>query len=105
MSHSRRLRKAARRFLKKGWRIVPVPPKEKAPKTKGWQNLRIKESEIDEYFHHDSNIGLLTGHGGLTDVDLDCLEAIELANAFLPYTGRVHGRKSKPKSHRWYECD
>ena len=104
MSHLRKLRKAAKRFLGKGWRIVPVPPKEKGPKTKGWQNLRIKESEIDDYFQHDSNIGLLTGEpsGGLTDVDLDCLEAIELAGLFLPFTGRVHGRKSKPKSHRWY---
>jgi hypothetical protein len=104
MSRLRRLRNAVKRFLEKGWMVVPVPPNEKAPKTKGWQNLHIKESEINEYISDDSNIGLLTGQpsDGLSDVDLDCSEAIELANAFLPYTGRVHGRKSKPKSHYWY---
>lgn len=107
MSHSRHVRKAAKRFLKKGWRVVPIPRKEKAPRTKNWQKLRIGKSEIEDCFSHDCNIGLLTGEpsGGLIDVDLDCPEAIELATGFLPYTGRVHGRKSKPKSHRWYFAD
>ncbi len=107
MSRLRTLRKAAKRFLEKGWRFVPVPPKEKGPRTKGWQNLRIEESEFDKYFSGDSNIGLLTGEpsGGLIDTDLDCPEAIELADRFLPYTGRIHGRKSKPKSHRWQIAD
>jgi len=107
MSHRKRVREAVKRFIQKGWRCVPVPRKEKAPKTKGWQNLRIEKSEIDDYFLHDSNVGLLTGEpsDGLLDVDLDCPESIELATEFLPHTGRVHGRKSKPKSHRWYRCE
>jgi hypothetical protein len=107
MSRLRRLRKAAKRFLEKGWRFVPVPPNEKGPRIKGWQNLRIEESEINAYLFDDSSICLLTGEpsGGLIDVDLDCPETIELATEFLPYTGRVHGRKSKPKSHRWYIAD
>jgi hypothetical protein len=107
MSRLRRLRKAVRRILERGWRFVPIPPNEKAPKIKGWQKLRIEESEKDEYLSEDSNIGILTGEPsvGLTDVDLDCPEAIELANEFLPYTGLVHGRKSKPRSHRWYVSD
>jgi hypothetical protein len=107
MSHLRKIRKVARRFLHKGWAVVPVPLEEKAPRIKSWQKLRMKGSEIDDHFSADSNIGVLTGapSGGLTDVDLDCPEAIELGTAFLPYTGRVHGRKSKPKSHRWYAVD
>lgn len=107
MSRSKHVREAAQRFLEKGWSIVPIPPNEKAPKTKGWQNLRIEEEDIDKTFPRDSNIGVLTGDpsGALVDADLDCLEAIELAVHFLPYTGRVHGRKSKPKSHHWYVAD
>jgi hypothetical protein len=104
MSRLRKLRKAAKRFLEKGWRFVPAPPDKKGPRIKGWPDLRIKEAKFDEYFSEDSNICLLTGEpsGGLIDVDLDCPEAIALADQFLPYTGRIHGRKSKPKSHRWY---
>jgi bifunctional DNA primase/polymerase-like protein len=107
MSRLKKLRKAVKRFLEKGWRFVPIPPNEKAPKIKGWPNLRIEKAEFDKYFSEDSNIGLLTGEpsGGLMDVDLDCPQAVELAPEFLPYTGRVHGRKSKPKSHRWQIAD
>jgi Bifunctional DNA primase/polymerase, N-terminal len=107
MSRFRRLRKTVGRCLEKGWWVVPVPPREKAPIIKGWQNLRIERSEITRYFSEDSNVGFLTGEpsGGLMDVDIDCPEALELANEFLPYTGRVHGRRSKPRSHRWYLAD
>lgn len=107
MSRLNRLRRSAKRFLEKGWRFVPIPANEKAPKIRGWQKQEFGRAEIDELFSDNSNIGLLTGKpsGGLTDVDLDCPEAIELATEFLPYTGRVHGRKSKPRSHRWYVAD
>ena len=43
--------------------------------------------------------------GGLTDIDLDCLEAIILAPAFLPETEAIYGRPSKPRSHRFYITD
>jgi hypothetical protein len=107
MSRLRQLHKAVRRILERGWRFVPVPPNEKAPKIKGWQKLRIEESDTDEYLSENSNVGILTGEpsGGLLDTDLDCPEAIELANEFLQHTGLVHGRKSKPRSHRWYVSD
>ena len=39
---------------------------------------------------------------GLTDVDLDCREAIELASYVLPRTGAIFGRTSAPGSHRLY---
>jgi hypothetical protein len=38
----------------------------------------------------------------LTDVDLDCLEALRLAKHFLPQTASQFGRASKPVSHLLY---
>jgi Bifunctional DNA primase/polymerase, N-terminal len=98
---------AARKFLERGWSVVPVPHKQKSPHLKGWQNLRMKESEIIQYFSEDNNIGILLGEpsGGLVDVDLDCPEAIFLGQSFLTRTGRVHGRESKPRSHFWYRAE
>lgn len=40
--------------------------------------------------------------GGLVDIDLDSKQAIFLAPYFLRKTRRVHGRKSKPRSHFWF---
>src|SRR5262249_44041317 len=50
------------------------------------------------------NIGLLLGKpsGWLLDVDFDCSETVALASEFLPPTGRISGRKGKPRSHFWY---
>ena len=39
---------------------------------------------------------------GLVDVDLDCPEAVPFADAYLPPTDAVFGRKGKPGSHRLY---
>jgi hypothetical protein len=43
--------------------------------------------------------------GGLTDVDLDCPEAIAVARYLLPMTGAVFGRASKRSSHWLYRSD
>jgi hypothetical protein len=50
------------------------------------------------------NVGVILGSasGGLTDVDLDCSEAIALAKIVLPKTGAIFGRQSKPESHFLY---
>jgi Bifunctional DNA primase/polymerase, N-terminal len=50
------------------------------------------------------NVGIILGEpsGWLVDVDLDCPEAIELADQFLPPTPAITGRPSAPRSHRWY---
>ena len=103
-SKPRRVLKIARKYLGWGWRVVPVPPKKKGPLLKGWQKLRIGKSEIPEYFDTGGNIGILLGKPsrGLVDIDLDSDQAIFLAPHFLPKTGRIHGRKSKLKSHYWY---
>jgi hypothetical protein len=96
--------RSARRYTKWGWSVVPVPYREKAPRLKNWQKLRLKKSELASRFSEQSNIGVLLGEasGGLVDIDIDCHEALFLAPRFLPDTELVHGRKSKPCSHYWY---
>ena len=88
---------AARTYQATGWMSVPIPKGSKAPVLSGWQNLRLTDAELPQHFGRDTNIGLLLGapSQGLVDVDLDAPEAISAADAFLPATGRMHGRASK----------
>ncbi|WP_244568039.1 bifunctional DNA primase/polymerase [Bradyrhizobium erythrophlei] len=53
------------------------------------------------------NVGVQLGPNskGLTDIDLDCDEAIQLAPYFLPKTPAMFGRKSKATSHLLYTID
>lgn len=97
---------AARLYLQRGWRIVPIPPRQKSPRLSGWQNLRLTEDELELYLTRDSNVGILLGapSGGLCDVDLDAPLARAVAPELLPPTGMVHGRASAPRSHYWYHC-
>jgi hypothetical protein len=95
---------AAREYHDRGWTPVPVGRRSKKPRGEGWQLRAITAAEIPSLFSGDGNIGLLTGgfSCGLTDVDLDCDEAVALAERFLPPTSMRSGRKSRPLSHRWY---
>lgn len=90
-----------------GWSVIPVPLNAKAPRLKSWQNARLEKGEIEEHFSSPCNIGILLGEAsnGLVDVDLDCTEAIALAKDFLPGTGMIFGRSSKPNSHWIYNVD
>lgn len=94
----------AREHLRHGRYTVPLPRGSKAPSLKGWQNLRIPEDDLPEYFGDGSNVGILLGEpsGGFTDIDLDAPEARDVASQFLPATGMVWGRKSSPASHYAY---
>ena len=98
---------AARATLQEGHWPLPIPRRQKAPRLKGWQDLRLLQSDLASYFEKESNIGVLLGKpsGGLVDVDLDATEVLSIADSFLPLTNRIHGRPSKPQSHRWYVCD
>jgi len=98
---------AAKDFLTVGWMPVPVPRGSKKAILRGWPYLRLTESDLPRYFTIDSNVGLLSGKpsGGLVDVDLDSLQALAVAEAFLPTTCLIHGRPSKPRCHRWYHAD
>jgi hypothetical protein len=95
---------AARDFRRRGWQPVPVPPGEKGSKLSGWDKLRLSLDELPCYFGEDCNIGVILGpaSGELVDGDLDCAEAMSLADIYLPSTGAIFGRASKPRSHWLY---
>lgn len=100
--------KAALDYQIRGWAVIRVPFKEKAPKEKGWQKQRLTAEEINQKFAKGkSNVGVLLGEpsGGLIDIDLDCDETVALAGKMLPDTGFVFGRPSKTGSHRLYNVD
>src|SRR5690348_5121113 len=99
---------AARDYLGRDWQPIPVPYRSKNPGRDDWQAERRTADDLDSDFGERLvNLGVLTGEpsGGLVDVDLDCAEAIRLADVFLPDTGAVFGRDAKPASHRLYLAD
>ena len=98
---------AVQHYTRQGWQPVPIPHGEKGPRLKGWQDLRLEDADLAKYFAGAMNVGLLLGEPsrGLVDVDLDCSQAIAMAEAWMPSTQLVHGRAGKPHSHRWYVCD
>jgi hypothetical protein len=49
------------------------------------------------------NINLYTGKENIADVDLDCVEGLEMADDFLPPAAIEFGRESTPRSHRLYK--
>jgi hypothetical protein len=97
----------ARDCLRRHIMPVPVLPTEKNPIIEGWQHLTITEANLEENFNGDFNVGGRMGakSNGLTDVDLDCVEALTLWKYFLPPTPARYGRHSKPESHHLYQCD
>lgn len=95
-------------YLRRGWQPLPVPYRSKNPNFAGWQNFTTTEADLPKHFNgKPQNIGVLLGSksNGLVDVDLDSIEAIRIADFFLPKTEAVFGRQSKPRSHRLYLSD
>lgn len=70
----------------------------------GWQDFDVTVAELPRLFGGIENIGVVLGakSGHLADLDLDCREAIALADLYLPATDAVFGRRSKPRSHRLF---
>ncbi|TXN76445.1 hypothetical protein FV228_00335 [Methylobacterium sp. WL18] len=97
----------AAEYIKRGWCIIPIPIGEKAPIIKDGPNFRIRATKLEEHFGTGCNIGVIMGEasGGLTDVDLDCSEALCLAPGILPVTNARFGRSSRPLSHYLYITD
>jgi bifunctional DNA primase/polymerase-like protein len=91
---------AAIEWILKGFSPVPVPHRSKRPVLNCWQELEMTIEVASQYFNGASqNIGLLLGDKfGSTDVDCDCPEASKAAREFLPETGLIFGRHSKPFS-------
>jgi hypothetical protein len=84
---------------------IPVPFKSKKPVLDEWQKLRLTHETVAEYFNGaPQNVGMLLGGAsrGLTDIDLDCREAVVRAPQFLPPTPCLFGRESTGASHRIY---
>ena len=78
---------AAQAYVARGWNPLPLPFKSKIPADTGWQKRVIGEQDLPRYFNgKPQNVGVVLGptSSGLTDVDLDCREAIELAPHVLP---------------------
>jgi hypothetical protein len=106
---------AARRyFQERGWKPLPVAKGKKGPEGQGatgWPEWQVG-GDIDSYMKEHftgmvlPNVAIQMGamSGGLTDVDLDCAEAVRLAAGFefLPPTTAVYGRTSKRRSHHFY---
>jgi hypothetical protein len=88
---------AATAYIARGWHVVPLAPKSKAAVVDDWIRLIF----TSEDFREDDGIGIRSVNG-VVIVDLDCLEAVALADSFLPKTGVVWGRPSKPRAKRLY---
>jgi hypothetical protein len=99
--------KIALDYIALGWAPIPIPFKTKHPVVKKWQEMRITKSGATQHFNSaPQNIGVLMGapSAGLTDVDLDCPEAVAAAPFFLTPT-HCFGRPSKRCSHWPYITD
>jgi hypothetical protein len=93
---------AALDYLRRGLRPVPVPYRSKNPNRPEWQKERWTEADIPARFV--GNVGVIVGAGDYVDVDLDRHSAIAAAPIFLPSTGSIFGRASKPRAHYGYRC-
>jgi hypothetical protein len=95
---------AAAEYLRRGWRALPAETGAKQCFLKGWPDLDLGIEDVAKYFARAGNVVVVTGarSRGLVDVDLDCPEAIALADLYLPATEAIFGRASKPRSHRLY---
>lgn len=87
----------------RGWTLVPIPFKQKAPARQGWQHLQLRADELAAAFRGPTNVGVLLGapSGGLIDIDLDSREALIVAARLLPATALRSSRPSARNSH-WY---
>ena len=94
----------AAEYAARGWKPVPVNRQTKKAIGKGWQHRPFAPEQFDGNAQNVA-IQLGTVSGGLVDVDLDSVAAIGLAPEFLPPTGAIFGRLSKPCSHQLYVSD
>ena len=98
---------AALDYIARGWSPIPIPHREKGPLIDAWQDIRVNAETAAAYFNGaKQNVGIILGKasGGLTDLDLDCPEAIAAAPYILPRTA-VFGRATKPASHWVYRTN
>jgi hypothetical protein len=95
----------ALQYAQRDWNPVPIAFRQKKPPGNDWQHRVIAGSRVHRFFgDKPQNIGVQLGpkSHGLTDIDLDCDEALVIAAAILPHTGAIFGRASRRHSHRLY---
>jgi hypothetical protein len=95
---------AARDYHRRGWRVVPIPAVRKGPVMHDWQDFEALPTDLPQLFGAGENVGVVVGPKSdeFADVDIDCVDAVRLADLYLPATRAMFGRPSKPKSHRLY---
>ncbi len=96
--------RAAERYVRRGFAVVPVPAGRKRPVLDEWQNLRLTLDELPDHFNgQPRNVGLILGppSGWLANVDLDVPEAVMVAGRFLPPT-LTSGHGDALDLHWWY---
>lgn len=95
---------AARKYISRGFVVIPVPADSKNPKRLEWQSERWALEDVPVQFANGSNIGIMTGEpsGGVLAVDLDVPEAAKIAERFLPPT-LTSGREGAMDSHWWFK--
>ncbi len=102
-------RSAAEVYQRKGLVPIAMPPRSKDPGRDGWQHERYTLDTLDTHFPSQQlrNVAILNGvpSGNIVDADLDCEQALCLAERFLPPTGWIFGRPSASRSHRIYRTD
>ncbi len=94
-------------YAKRGWRPLLLEPGTKQTSERGWSTDPPPLEELLARIEGRAwNVGLVLGRlsDNLVDIDLDSPEALTLADRFLPPTGAVFGRASKPRAHRLYVC-
>jgi predicted P-loop ATPase len=102
---------AAAWYISLGFFPIPIPFREKNPGVTGWEQWRIDATRVSAHFNGTpQNIGALMGIStlgtlGLVDIDLDAVESLSIATQYLPATGFIFGRASKPASHWLYFVD
>jgi hypothetical protein len=96
-------------YIDRGWNPVRLGHKKKNPTADGWQLIVISDTNVHDHFNGrgDQNIGLMMGKTsrGLTDIDVDAPEALEVAPYLLPATPAMFGRASKRCAHMLYYTD
>jgi len=84
-------------YLRRGFEVLPLIPGTKKSDNEKWMSMTF----APEDFKEGDNLGIRSVKG-LTIIDEDCPEAVACAETFLPPTGAVFGRASKPRSKRLY---
>lgn len=96
---------AAQQYDALGIAVRPVKFKSKAA-LDGWDRDDFAPFDWTQLVKQGCNIGAMLGpkSNGLTDLDLDCPEAVALAPFFMPKTNARFGRDGSRNSHWLYRC-